>query len=480
MFEVEEQMTNITYVDISPNEVNNHPFCPHGPTLLFSRHTKKGDRKYYACSACRNRKLCNFFHWADEKYSSARKQIWDCERKKFIGDKSHQELYDSLHTLKSLISKNQVIYCHTCNKFLKNCNGGEHADHNVNVNISLHQIMHPTEMLKPLECDKREAQYLFSRASVKALINIALHNNINSVICIGAPRIHEYIKTTQVDIRSILLDLDKRYHMFYGPEDFCWFNSFNFHFFLGHSSEQSFMNFLRNDKRHLLILDPPFGGRLEPLAHTLKNIQALHKKLHPCSKNDLSVILIYPYFLEQHVVRCLPTFNMIDYKITYDNHPLFSQGAKARKLGSPVRIFTNICPEKVILPFDEGYKFCEICAYWVSPENKHCDFCNKCTSKNGSTYVHCKKCQKCVKPTWKHCGKCKRCCLEPHTCASIAPSHHCYHCGEKGHKKEDCKLISQDDKDILVVNISNNSYKRKGGKCEADNKKRKVGKRQLK
>lgn len=54
---------------------------------------------------------------------------------------------------------------------------------------------------------------------------------------------------------------------------------------------------------------------------------------------------------------------------------------KGRKFGSPVRIFTNIPLNKLILPSNEGYRYCDICEYWVSEENQHCPQCNKCTSK---------------------------------------------------------------------------------------------------
>uniref|UniRef100_A0A2K6L9R5 Zinc finger CCHC-type containing 4 n=1 Tax=Rhinopithecus bieti TaxID=61621 RepID=A0A2K6L9R5_RHIBE len=50
------------------------PLCPHGPTLLFVKviQGKEETRRFYACSACRDRKDCNFFQWEDEKLSGAR------------------------------------------------------------------------------------------------------------------------------------------------------------------------------------------------------------------------------------------------------------------------------------------------------------------------------------------------------------------------------------------------------------------------
>lgn len=40
-----------------------------GPTLLFEKVSRggKASRRFYACSACRDRKDCNFFQWEGEK-----------------------------------------------------------------------------------------------------------------------------------------------------------------------------------------------------------------------------------------------------------------------------------------------------------------------------------------------------------------------------------------------------------------------------
>ncbi|KTG45658.1 hypothetical protein cypCar_00001790, partial [Cyprinus carpio] len=40
-----------------------------GPALLFEKNVngKEKGRRFHACSACRDRKHCNFFQWADEK-----------------------------------------------------------------------------------------------------------------------------------------------------------------------------------------------------------------------------------------------------------------------------------------------------------------------------------------------------------------------------------------------------------------------------
>lgn len=53
-----EQLTVIS------GDSSSHPHCKHGPTLLFHRQPNvqnKKIEKFYACSACRNRKECSFY-----------------------------------------------------------------------------------------------------------------------------------------------------------------------------------------------------------------------------------------------------------------------------------------------------------------------------------------------------------------------------------------------------------------------------------
>lgn len=151
----------------------------------------------------------------------------------------------------------------------------------------------------------------------------------------------------------------------------------------------------------------------------------------------MRVFLIFPYFMERQILNRLPDYSMLDYKVDYDNHPLFQDGPKGRKQGSPVRLFTNVDARLkltifnslncycffnfscITLPADEGYKLCTLCNRWVAEENCHCIKCNACTSKDGRTYVHCNQCEKCVKPTWVHCNVCKRCAQPDHKCGEL-------------------------------------------------------------
>lgn len=42
-------------------DLTNHPYCEHGPTLLFNKLSQGKEERYFACSACRDRNLCSFY-----------------------------------------------------------------------------------------------------------------------------------------------------------------------------------------------------------------------------------------------------------------------------------------------------------------------------------------------------------------------------------------------------------------------------------
>lgn len=233
-------------------------------------------------------------------------------------------------------------------------------------------------------------------------------------------------------------------HNFFGPLNFCWYNLFNNHFF-HNDSNSIFKDFLTQNggKNTYIICDPPFGGRVEPISQTLKGITDLHKKLNKieAEEDNLKTVFIFPYFMEPTlrdksnpagIPGGLKELKMSDYKVDYENHPLFAR-SQDRKIGSPVRIFTDIDLSLLKLPESEGYKYCKRCKKWTSQENKHCKKCKDCTSKDGRRYRHCNTCARCVKPTWKHCKKCNRCTLEIHKCGEAPKiTGQCYKCNEFG------------------------------------------------
>eukprot|EP00069_Balaena_mysticetus_P016801 bmy_02061T0 len=195
-------------------------------------------------------------------------------------------------------------------------------------------------------------------------------------------------------------------------DSFCHYNMFNHHFFDGKAALEVCRTFLQKDEGEgvIMVTDPPFGGLVEPLAVTFKKLIAMWKE---GQSQD------------------------------YDNHALYKHGKTGRKQ-SPVRIFTNIPPNKIILPIEEGYRFCPLCQRYVSLENQHCEHCNSCTSKDGRKWNHCFLCKKCVKPSWIHCNICNHCALPDHSCTG--PKDGCFICGELDHKRSTCPNISTSKK----------------------------------
>jgi len=66
--------------------------------------------------------------------------------------------------------------------------------------------------MKPQESSRKEAQYLFASKSTKVIVDILRNAGLSRILCIGAPRIHEYIRFNFKDsMTSLLLDIDHRY-----------------------------------------------------------------------------------------------------------------------------------------------------------------------------------------------------------------------------------------------------------------------------
>ncbi|XP_030758764.1 rRNA N6-adenosine-methyltransferase ZCCHC4 [Sitophilus oryzae] len=449
-------------IEVLNSDLKSNPKCCHGPTLLFSRRTKDSTRKFYACSACRDRKLCNFFLWADESEQAFKRksELWNKELLNYVKGIDHRKLFVTLNKIKALQPEKR-IFCQTCSIFLLK-NVEKHQDHLLLKIISNYQLDHPSEILQPLDNPKKEAQYLFSNKSTECIINIFRNLKYKFVICIGTPRIHEYIQANCEDMDSILLDIDKRYHTFFGPLEFCWYNSFNNYFFFK-EGQQVFNDFVRNTNgdNTVLVTDPPFGGRIEPLAETFKSIKQQYRQVNNEGRN-LPIFWIFPYFMEPQLQNFLPDLKMLDYKVEYDNHPLFQNGPKGRKQGSPVRIFTNVEAKLIKLP-EDSYKYCKFCKKWVSNENSHCKLCNDCTSKNGEPYKHCTQCEKCVKPNWKHCNACSRCTQINHVCQELSFLGSCFQCKQAGHKKSNCPQVEKQ-----------HTQKRAGKRKKGSKKKRKI------
>ncbi|KAI5631189.1 putative n6-adenine methyltransferase domain-containing protein [Phthorimaea operculella] len=428
-------------VEIVIEDVTNHPLCLHGPTLLFS--SEKG--RYFACASCRNKKDCTV-HIDEEDWQKESVRKRNEKYYSLIPKIDKAAAWTHLNEVKSRHYTDRA-YCETCKElYLISAQGRKHLkDHRVFTGLTDEQLSRPSSWLPTLENDEKEAQYIFSKKSVSTVLGILRNNNIKNIICIGTPSIHEAAQA-HADFDSILLDYDTRHRLFHAPNKFLWYNMFNDYLFNGNEDEKLLKKFFKKSKDGgiAVVMDPPFGGRVEALVYTLRELSVAYRKF--CDKLEdatIPVIWAFPYFSEPYITNLMPDVKMHDYQVEYENHKKFQNGKKGRKHGSPVRFFTNLPFATIDLSNDSNYKLCDKCKFWVSASNQHCGKCRACTSKNGMTYRHCDRCARCVKPTFKHCAQCARCVLEKgHVCGLVVESQSCFNCREKGHKKSQCPQIS--------------------------------------
>ena len=216
-----------------------------------------------------------------------------------------------------------------------------HVSHDVTKSLKAKQLAQPTTLLRPLAVDKSNAQYFFD-GSVVALVTTALHRlGLHNVLCIGMPSIHEALVAEGAS-NSMLLDLDDRFEAFF-PSSYAKFNMFNGHFF-SENYAQAAQDFC--SQVNAIVIDPPFGGIIEALAVTIKQmwVTVLASRAEPpkhalCEAAEMPTLLFFPYFMEvthltefmsrsvdslkEKVLECMPSMRMTDYQVDYANHPTY-------------------------------------------------------------------------------------------------------------------------------------------------------------
>lgn len=130
-----------------------------GPTIVFERFFKnKSPRRFFACSASRDRKGCPFFQWEDEKITTG-KEIIQNE----IKQKLQQEREDVEKVAKKreewLSAHKTVHFCFDCNKMFVETNTG-HKDHKVK-KLSKTDLNEPSKFMHPAENKKTNAVSVF-------------------------------------------------------------------------------------------------------------------------------------------------------------------------------------------------------------------------------------------------------------------------------------------------------------------------------
>jgi hypothetical protein len=172
-----------------------------GPTVLFDRN----GTRYFSCSAFRSRKLCPYFlpeeQWTiiDDDADVGTKRKAQNKKRHASFDTNDDE--DSKEGIRRANKKER--------RDDKNATEG-----NNNVKKSSHpQQSIPLQL--PNQRDKGEAQYHFTEQTVEFFITTFQTAQVDSVICIGTPSLHEFIRdegrNASLGLRSFLLDIDQRF-----------------------------------------------------------------------------------------------------------------------------------------------------------------------------------------------------------------------------------------------------------------------------
>lgn len=425
-------------VDVIIRDLSENPHCQHGPTILFSF---KNGKKFFGCSCWRN----SCFHLELDVFEKHKEEILNHRNVK-LNEKTEEI---------QLIEEGNRYFCFKCQKITIE----PHKNHSTKL-IDKDFLAQPSLHLTQLNDDKFNAQYFFDELTLKFIVSMFEELQLSQIICIGTPRLHDYIRTNKKGkIKSLLLDIDNRFQPFY-PNEFCHFNMFNHHFMNGAEEEAKLANFLKSNhederSRHCIFVDPPFAARTELLTVTLKRISSLY---FSSNHKHMPVFWVFPYFNESHIQKEMPEMEMLDYQVTYRDHYAFNQEYKGRKDGSPVRIFTNVDQRLIKYPsfLSSLYRYCQQCHRTVALKNIHCFICQVCPSKNGSEYRHCEDCMKCVKKAYVHCQRCGRCVQKSnHDCEVYQSHQECWMCNEKGHVENNCSRLEK--------------FKVKKGKCRICN-----------
>ncbi|XP_065885299.1 rRNA N6-adenosine-methyltransferase ZCCHC4-like isoform X3 [Dysidea avara] len=358
---------------VSPSK--DAPFCSHGPTLLFERFYKDHPpRKYFACSVYRDRKQCSFFVWADTNITPERKRRWQQLFEDNQPKVSRQEVMDTLETCRNFERDEDRKYCCSCSLLVLPDDLVSHEMHTTVCPVSCQDLRQPSKFLPAITSRKGEAQYFFTDECTKFMLSSLESEGFTTVLCVGTPRFHEAVTCYSTKLKSFLLDIDYRYAQFFTPDQYQQYNLFTAFFYDTVNGLKHLKNFVSTEKyneRIALIIDPPFGGLADMIASGIK-------QLWEFIGTEITTFLIFPYFLESHVLKSLPNFTMLDYEVTYDNHLYFK---KAKHRPSFVRIFTNMSLPGLKLPPSKGYRFCKKCNRYVGKNNFHCEDCNICPSK---------------------------------------------------------------------------------------------------
>ena len=150
---------------------------------------------------------------SEEKLTKQQAAKWEQERKQFMSRYRHRQLYVRFNDIMSASPENRC-YCYTCEQLISKIEKdmmNKHKNHDIKEGLTNYQLRHPTEILKPLENSRQEAQYFFTKQSTEDIVNILLKLKARQILCICTPKIHEYIlENYETTMSTLLLDFDGR------------------------------------------------------------------------------------------------------------------------------------------------------------------------------------------------------------------------------------------------------------------------------
>ncbi|CAG0882758.1 unnamed protein product [Cyprideis torosa] len=448
-------------VPTSEEDLPKTPRCVHGPMLVFrdscservprqtasSKRRKKmkfqklsGPSIFFACSADRANSSCK--SRSLKEVQQVLKQVGSSHS--MFQSRETCEPRTSTSHFKEKSGKGQML-CRFCGQFVSAGRGC--CDDQILIPVSAKVLKSFSANLVPRQKSSKQAQVLFSQQTL-SFIRKSIQS-FQAVLCIGCPTVFEFLLNQPSD--CLLMDIDERFHYF--GDKFVHYNMFNHHFFHARDQYRRFLE--RNQSSSIVVVvDPPFGGRLDVLAVTLSRIRQDLAEVkrsddaEPSSKSlnlkSLDVLLVFPYFNEAAIRDSFPDLRMSDFVVSYRDLRKFRSTES-----SPVRVFSSF-------PLDlselDSYWFCGPCDRWSAAWNRHCDDCGACTVKTSAhTYKHCDPCGRCVKEKWEHCAACDQCHLSVvHGGRHVDVNRgRCHGCAEAGHREVDCPVVNRAVEGVL-------------------------------
>ncbi|KPP63815.1 hypothetical protein Z043_117895 [Scleropages formosus] len=191
-----------------------------GPALLFERlcRGRRSGRRFFACSACRDRKDCSFFQWEDEQVRPLTVTVsvllarvllvitWNdrarsasslqvSEARLLARERENETKQPRPHAEWRLrlgrfvcLPLDQRRFCKDCQLLLLPNEWGDHSGHTVLHEVTAARLRRPSLLLRPLENKKSNAQYLFAERSCRFLLELVRRLGFQKVLCVGTPR----------------------------------------------------------------------------------------------------------------------------------------------------------------------------------------------------------------------------------------------------------------------------------------------------